>query len=304
MDVPAANDSQIGAFYTNRSIWSESQCNVAPEKVTLATDGTNTVIMQNITLQSNSTTYFAIPGEDGTDKGCGDRCANVYALENDGTNGYYYTCNVTVSNVTNTTRWSQQLPDNLARMAAMSIALTGYNYDKTADALQAQAFYHDFIYGTYLGGNSTSMEWLLRVFAIATVVSADRYNPYVQDGIPGDLPSQGVSLTLDHPGFIEAILLGIGGFHFLLFILAVYFANKAIVIDDSYLAISMQLNPVIEKLGGHGSLLKKKDICEALGNPDVAYGVVVRQPSNGVTRHLEISEVTGKPPGGWKGRYD
>jgi hypothetical protein len=259
--------------------------------------------MLNMTLHSNSTTYFTIPAEDGTDQGCGDRCARIYALENDGTSGYWFSCNVTVSNVTNTTRWHQQLPDNLARMAGMSIALTGYNYEKNASAIQAQAFDDDFFYGTYLGGNTTEMEWLLRVFAIATVASADIYNPYVQDGVPGDLPSQGVRLTLDHPEFIMAILIGIGGFHFLLFILAAYLANKVIVIDDSYLAISLQLNPVIEKMKGHGSLLNK-EICTELGNPEVAYGVVVRQPSNGTIRHLEISEITGKPPDGWKGNYD
>jgi hypothetical protein len=261
-------------------------------------------MLQNVTLQSNSTTYFTIPAEDGTPQGCGDRCARVYALENDGTSGFYYSCNVTVTNITNTTRWHQQLPDRLARMAAMSIALTGYNYDQSPNSTQSQAFDHDFFYGTYVDGNTTSMEWLLRVFAIATVASADRYNPYVQDAIPGDLPSQGVRLTLDHPEFIEAILGGIGGFHFVLFILGAYLANKAIVIDDSYLAISMQLNPVIERLKGHGSLLKSREICKALGDPEVAYGVVVRHPSNAITRHLEISEVTGKPPGGWKGHYD
>jgi hypothetical protein len=259
--------------------------------------------MQNITLQSNSTTYFTIPGEDGTDQGCGDRCAKVYALENNGKSGYYYACNVTVGNVTNTTRWVQQLPDNLARMAAMSIALTGYNYHNTPNATQFQAFDHDFVYGTYLGGNTTTMEWLLRVYAIATVVSADRYNPYVQDGIRGDIPSQGVRLTLDHPEFIAAILGGIGGFHFLLCILAAYFANKAIVIDDSYLAISMQLNPVIERLRGHGSLMKHNKICKVLRHPEVQYGSVMKQSPTGPIKHLEISEAAQKPPDGWKGWY-
>jgi hypothetical protein len=303
LDIPAANNTSIGAFYSNRSITAEAQCDSNPEQVSVnSTD--NTVDWGPYTLQPNSTTYWIVPAEDGTDKGCGDRCARVYAIENDGQSGYSYSCNVTVGNVTNITRWPQQLPDSLARMAGMSIALTGYSYGKSSDAGQQQAYDHEFLYGTYLDGNTSDMAWLLRTFALSTVVSADYYNPFVQDGIPGELPNQGVRLTLDHPEFILAILGGIGGFHFLLFILAAYFANKAIVTDDSYLAIALLFQPVVEKLRGHGSLLKGKQICNALGQPEVAYGTVLKQSPTGMIKHLEISEDTERPPKGWHGKYD
>jgi hypothetical protein len=148
------------------------------------------------------------------------------------------------------------------------------------------------------------MEWQLRAFAISTIVSADYYNPNVQDAIPGMLPEQGVRLTLDHPDFIEAILGGIGGFHFLLFILAAYFANKAIVIDDSYLAIAAVFQPVVARLRGHGSLLKTKQMCEALGDPKVSYGTVLKQSQSGMIKHLEISETSERPPKSWRGWYN
>jgi hypothetical protein len=263
------------------------------------------VELRNVILQPNSTAYWTYSAEDGTSLGCGDRCARVYALENDGQSGYYYSCNVTVGSVTNVTHFNtQQLPDRLARMAGMSIALTGYSYGQPADAAQQQAYTNDFIYGAYLDGNATTMEWFLRSFATSTIVSADYYNPYVQDGIPGMLPEVGVSLTLDHPEFIEAILGGIGGFHFLLFILAAYLANRAIVIDDSYLAIAMLYQPIVERLRGHGSLLKNKQIFKELNNPKVSYGTVLKQSATGMIKHLEISENTERPPKGWHGWYD
>src|ERR1700722_16759291 len=84
-------------------------------------------------------------------------------------------------------------------------------------------------YGSYLDGNTTVMEWLLRIYAISPIAGADKYNPWVKDPVPGQLPSQGVQLSVDNPKFIKAILGGIGGFHFLLFVLAEYFANKVIV---------------------------------------------------------------------------
>ncbi len=303
LDAPAANNTPIGRFYSNRSITTEAQCDSFTEPITLTSNGA--VELRNLTLEPNSTAYWTYSAEDGTSEGCGDRCARVYALENDGESGYYYSCNVTIGNVTNVTHWAtQQLPDRLARMAGMSIALTGYAYGKESDKSQQQTFDHDFIYGSYLAGNTTNMEGLLRSFAISTIVSADYYNPYVQDGIPGMLPAQGVRLMLDHPEFIEAILGGIGGFHFLIFILAAYLANRAIVMDDSYLAIAMVFQPVVERLRGHGSLLKTKQICKALGDPDVSYGTVLKQSATGMIKHLEISEATERPKKGWHGWYD
>jgi hypothetical protein len=302
MDVPAANDTSIGRFYSNRSITVEAQCNSTQEQISLLSNGT--VELMGYTLEPNSTLYWTRKAEDGTDEGCGDRCAIVYALENDGQSGYSYSCNVTVGNVTNTTRWDQQLPDRLARMAGMSIALTGYWAGDAPDEFQSQTFDHDFTYGTYLAGDSTGMEIFLRSFAISTIVSADYYNPDVEDGIPGIVPNQGVTLSLDHPEFIRAILGGIGGFHFLLFILAAYLANRAIVIDDSYLAIAMLYRPVVERLRGHGSLLKNKEICKGLGEPEVRYGTVLKQSPTGMIKHLEISEAAERPPKGWQGWYD
>lgn len=301
--MPAANDSSIGRFYSNRSITTEAKCDAFSEPVTAYPNGT--VELRNSILQPNSTEYWTYRAEDGTSLGCGDRCARVYALENDGQSGYYYSCNVTVGSVTNVTHFStQQLPDSLARMAGMSIALTGYWAGKPDEAYQQQAFTNDVIYGAYLAGNASIMETLLRSFAISAVVSADYYNPFVQDGIPGMLPEQGVHLNLDHPEFIEAILGGIGGFHVLIFILAAFLANRAIVIDDSYLAIAMLYQPIVERLKGHGSLLKTKQICKELSNPKVSYGTVLKQSATGLIKHLEISENTERPPKGWHGWYD
>jgi hypothetical protein len=303
MDIPAASDTMVSYFYTNRSIISESSCYSRPENVTINKDGT-VQMMDFTTLEPKSTKYLVIPNYDGTTLGCGDRCAIVEALENDSVSGFYYFCNVTISNVANTTRGPQQLSNFHAMMAAQSIALDGYGYGNASTVQQAQIYDDNFIFGTYMGGDTSSMERLLRLYSISTIASADIYNLWVPDPAPGLVPDQGVKLELDHPIYIEAILGGIGGFHFVIFILAAYFANKVVVIEDSYLAIALLLRPILDKLQGRGSLLGKKEICRALRDPEVSYGLLDRHTETQTIKHLEISEDCGKPSGGWMGWYN
>jgi hypothetical protein len=304
MDIPAAEESTMGQFYTNRSVTAESSCYSRTQKVVHEPNGTLTIM--DGPMRADSTWYWTWSSEDGTASGCGDRCARVYALENNVTHAFSYSCNITVNHVVNTTRWHQQIPDNIARMAGQSIALTGTADNTKKEPFQQQEYDHDFSWGTFLGGRADFMAWRLRTYAIGSIVGADKINPYIQDPVPGFLPTQGVRLKLDHPEFIAAILGGIGGFHFLFFILAAYLANKVVVIDDSYLAIALLLRPVVDKIREHGSLMDSREIVRALGRPDVMYGVVERQGNNlvGRIRHLEISEVSGKAVGGWRGWYD
>lgn len=187
-------------------------------------------------------------------------------------------------------------------MAAQSIAVTGFGGRMASSTDQSYTYFHDNFWGAYLAGDQFAMAWLLRIHAIGTIVGTDRYNDPVPDPMSCLIPNQGVRLNLDHPDFIEAILGGIGGFHFVFFIIAAWLANKVVVIDDSYLAIALLMRPVVDKLN-RGSLMNGKQICEALKYPEVSYGVVDKNTLMGKIRHLEISEMSGKPSRGWKGSY-
>ena len=98
-------------------------------------------VLGNITipipsLGSSSTTYIyrgVIPPQNAPVQRCSDRCTVVWAYRalgtsDDGTLGdpaQFYQCNVTVEAVTNTNDNIQELPDDVARLAAASISLSG-----------------------------------------------------------------------------------------------------------------------------------------------------------------------------------
>jgi hypothetical protein len=146
------------------------------------------------------------------------------------------------------------------------------------------------------------MESLLRLNAIAAVAGVDKNSPFLDTPISGQVPPQGNKLTLDNPYYIWAILGGIGGSHLVVFILAAYLANKVIVVQDSYLATSLLLEPVVEKLRESGVSVQNKRIWRALKDLEVAYGSVDRPAAMGTgmrtIRHLEISDVCERPLGG------
>lgn len=301
VDLPVANNSVMGQFYTNRSVISQSRCQASVGSAIIAQDKTASANVSGIIWDSmppNSTTYMVNSTNDGPLAGCGNRCATIFALEIYGTSAYLYTCNVTIGNVTNTTVPGQQISSTMARMAAESIALNGFG--NPYNSYQSQSYDSGFFYGTPLYGDTSAMERILRLNALSAIAGADKNNPWL-DPLPGQVLDQGNRLTLDHPEYIEAILGGIGGFHFLIFILAAYLANKVVVIQDNYLAISLLLHPVVEKLKERGISVSGKGI--AIKDLEVAYGSVSKSTGTGSIRHLEISEASEKPSEGWMGWY-
>lgn len=309
LDSPVDSASTVGLFYSNRSITTEASCTSKAEQVIPGQN--NTVTMGYNELPEYSVTYYVTPNADGTPESCGPRCTKVYALENNGIQGFSYDCNVTVGSVVNASsiRSAQEVSDDIAAIAAQSIAVNGYGGSKAASKVQGFSFYNDVVWGYYYSDGDPSWKaYLLRIHAIGAIVGADKYSPFVPDGMPGLIPNQGVRLNIDNPNYILAILWGIGGFHFVFFILAAWLSNKVVVIDDSYLVIAMLMRPIVNRID-HGSLMSGKEIYEALKRPEVTYGTVDRNAvdKNALTvkiKHLEISEMSGKPSNGWTGWYD
>ena len=236
-------------------------------------------------IEPNSTTFYTSPGLGD----CGPRCANVCAFENNGVEGFYYECEITVGNVVNATRPEHEVPDPVAKMAAGAIALQGY---QAVNAIaQYQRYPSGYEGGMWMNGDEEGMAAMMRQFAIGTLSAADLNNPNI-DRIFLDLqPGQGVKLSLDHPDNIHAILITILAVQLALFVVGALVANRAVVIDDSYIAIARLLRPVVDKLGDAGGLLDGETICDALGDSKVVYGTSTRKAARGVVRHLEVSEM-------------
>jgi hypothetical protein len=296
------SDSPIGQFYSNRSIATLSSCSVF--NVTEGANGsTNDIQYQSSTgqmttrsfklVQPNSTTYYT--NAEAVD--CGPRCANVCAFENDGAAGFYYECQVTLSNVTNAYDPAHIISDYTARTAAASIALQGYQSD-TQDA-QYQRYPGEFYYGMWLDGNNISMANRMGQFAIGVIAGADQNSPGIV--LTGSKPRQGVILNIDKPKYFHAILLTIASVQLILFIGGALLSNRVVVLDESYISISNIFKPLLKDVHD-GSLLDGKELCNVLGKEKtVAYGSALRESEKGQLRYLKIESdgIERRFPEGW-----
>jgi hypothetical protein len=307
-ESPADNTSNVGYFYSNRSIVTTSSRNVYPVIDNL--DGSSQTFQYELdgfihteyfqSIGPNSTTYFTSP-----DLGdCGPRCANVCEFENNGTAGFYYKCNVTVSDVQNATGSvvEQQVSDANAKIAAGAIALQGYQSENSTN--QYQTFPAQSTYGTFQDGNSTQMATGMRQFSIGVFITGDQIiNNIDPAGLSGFLPASGNVLSIDYNGGMLAILIGLAEAHLILLLIGIWVSNKVIVIEDEYLAIALLLNPVFNEYSDRGALLGGEER-ERIGEEmSVVYGLT-GEDENGV-KGLEISrdaECT-RTKGGWEGWY-
>ena len=293
LEWPIDSTSSTGTFFTNRTILGNSTCavynvtqgaNGDSQQIYFMKDGAIQV-QDFLLIEPNSTTFYTSP-----DLGdCGPRCANVCAFENTGVKGFYYECEITVGNVTNATRPEHEVPDHIAKMAAGAIALQGYQAVNAG--AQYQRYPAGYEGGMWMNGDEEGMAAMMRQYAIGTISAADLNNPNIDSILLDVQPGQGVKLSLDHPEYIHAILITILSVQLSLFVVGALVANRAVVIDDSYIAIARLLRPIVDKLGDHGGLLDGDAICEALGDKKVVYGTSTQKTARGVVRHLEISEM-------------
>lgn len=293
LEMPAQSTSS-GAFYSNRTIIGSTNCTSYPvtqgfngDSQTIYYTQNNTMQVQNFQMIApKSTTYYTSP-QDGN---CGPRCANVCAFENNGDKGFYYECEVAIGNVTNATLPEHQVSDHIAKLAAASIALQGYQAINATD--QYQRYPAGFEGGIWQKGNAAGMAAIMTQFAIGSISAADLNSPLLNETHQSLVPGQGVQLTLDHPSSIHAILITICGVHLVLFVAGALLANRVVVIDDSYLAIARLLRPLVENLGDDGGLLNGDEICEVLGEDvRVVYGSMSKKTADGLVRHLQISDM-------------
>ena len=307
-EIAADDNSNVGYFYSNRSIVTTSSCNV--HTVIDNLDGSSQTFQYDLdgsvhteyfqSIGPNSTTYFTSP-----DLGdCGPRCANVCAFENNGTAGFYYQCNVTVSDVHNASASvvEHNVSDTNAKIAAGAIALQGYQSVNSSN--QYQTFPALSTYGTFHYGNSAQMAYRMRQFPIGVFVTADQMINNVDNPVSGFLPASGNALSIDHNAGMWAIFLGLAGGHLVLLIVGIWVANKVIVIEDEYLAIAMLLRPVVSEYYERGALLGREER-ESIGHGmNVVYGLIAGE-RNGV-KGLEISREAEckRAEEGWEGWFD
>jgi len=217
---------------------------------------------------------------------CGPRCTQVkvfqpmYLSNADGLgvvkDPHFYICNNTVFPVqlySGSTIYSVddnvQMPDQVARIVAGVVGWSGSEAPNSTEELQT---YSRQAPETFTSDtNVVSIEDMVATFSIATVAALDETGP--RKIIPGDDPVVANVLNVGgdwrQPGSILAVIPAV---HFLAMIAVLIWADKAIILDDTYLTAAKFLKPMMDRLETRGNLMREHDMVEKLHNPRVKYG--------------------------------
>ncbi|TVY47492.1 hypothetical protein LOCC1_G002250 [Lachnellula occidentalis] len=211
-------------------------------------DGIGEVIVSHAVEESTS--FFTNMPDNGTyllNNQCddNDRCSIVEAFEASATNPWYYKCNITVGKTTNDFSNDSWVSDDMAFLAASSIAQIGYT-DETGQ--EVQIYPNGSHWGLPLHGNATDMGMTMSTFAIGAIGGASMYNPTkITQGI---VPSQGSKLDVGHQYFFYTIIGLIMGCHLLFCTIVAVLANRVMVGPDGHLSMGLLLRPIADSLNG------------------------------------------------------
>jgi hypothetical protein len=146
-------------------------------------------------------------------------------------------------------------------LAAQSIAL-GIN----SDGVSYQRYPEDSAYGTLFPDDAEGMGHQMAYFAIGSLAVTYLNNPTIT--VSGLQPEAGFSLNIHSNSKLILIFILISGVQLFLFLVTTFIASNVIVIDDSPIAISRLLQPIMSRLGHGGTILAGKEIAEALSRED------------------------------------
>ncbi|KAG9768385.1 hypothetical protein KCU88_g7227, partial [Aureobasidium melanogenum] len=257
---------------------------------------------------------------------CGERCAQIYALQtadnmtNDVPEPRFWSCLVNVSPVDNVHEYinpsQYQIPDLQATILAGSIGWSGVvtRGDSPMANLQVVRYPADSQSSPPGNISSDDMARLVMKFTTGAISALDTDGPRLNVTGYGPAPAQILQVQWK---YAAAVLGGIPTAQAVVLLAVVLFANKAIIKDTSHLSMARLLRPIVDKLGDTGCLLTGDEIAERLGNYRVIYGVrgpgrhgvpPVGVGDDGTTRHVDIideAEGLGYRRGGMpEGRYD
>ena len=276
----------------------------------------------------NSTTYVYngtnIP-QLATLVACGPRCLTIHTLRlgipppGGSLPATIFGCNISVTNVTNTTAPWQEYSNDMARLAIASIALTGRSFDPAGPGISWQQ-YQLYPWGNYLETHNLDAIGVgsnIAKFAMGSIAATASLN-HKQLHPSSTLPKLGYSPAIKWP-YVIVLFVCIGVVHVVLVVLLCLVARPVVVCDDSDLATARLLQGLVGRIpNGGGALLDGKALAEGIDrntNTDnyegtgskeptrVIYGVIDTKDSVGVRRPgLGLSEDI-QPLNLWSGAF-
>ena len=193
------------------------------------------------------------------------RCQVVQAFEAYAEAPYYYTCNISVSLTYNDPKNLSFVSDQMAQIAASSIALTGLGDSNEASA---QAYPPESFWGQ-ADGDSGLMGSYMSSCAIGAIAGAAQNNLYTS--YSGQSPIQGQYLEVGHQKLFYFILFAIAGSHLFFLLLVAYLANRVKVGPDEALSMALLLRPIADALDGVSGGEENKALEKAKKETKVRY---------------------------------
>ncbi|KAM0798594.1 hypothetical protein BDR22DRAFT_912903 [Usnea florida] len=276
----------------------------------------------------NSTTYVYdgvnIP-QNATLVACGPRCLTIYVLRlGKPFPANIFECQISVTDVTNTTAPWQEYPNGMARLAVASIALTG-RVRHFKDVGMTWQQYQLYSWGNYLEAHSLDADGIgsnIAEFAMGSIATTALLNQKVSNSSP-TLPILGYSPTIKWR-YVIALFAGIAAVHVILVGLLCWIARPVVVGDDSDLCTARLLHGLVGRIpDGGGTLLYGRELAQEIENltmdnavaggemgatnlqepTRVVYGVVETNDKAGIIRRrLGINEGI-QPLSSWRGAF-
>jgi hypothetical protein len=303
-----ANTTATG-YITTRYIESDAYCN--GYRVTEGQYGNLSYVVYNDGTKDVNQTLPEKPGPGGLltmskfNSTCGARCTDINTFQAasfptaqiDDTDlfdlyeGRFFVCNNTVLEVgdtAETVKPEYAVSDLTARMLAGAI---GWSSDvPSSDGKSLYMTYTNASeIGFYKTPNGTQMANLISGFTMGAVSFMDDSGAMDRKHVSGaeqPIAAQYLHVTWRFAG---AILAAIPFIHFWALLAVIRWANRAIIKDDSHLAIAKAYHSLLKRLGDTGCLLQGDEIVRVLENPLVKYGSSSSREQEGHL-HVDIFE--------------
>ncbi|EXJ86192.1 hypothetical protein A1O1_06562 [Capronia coronata CBS 617.96] len=144
-------------------------------------------------------------------------------------------------------------------------------------------------YGFVSIPSDSDMASAISSFMVGAIAIMDGSNALTRKNVTdGEMPIDAQILRVQWR-YAGSILAVIPFIHFRTLMAVIVWANKAIIKDDTHLAIAKLYHTFLSQLGDGGCLLRGDEIVQALHNPQVAYGWRPSREHDGAM-HVDVFE--------------
>ncbi|KAM3432162.1 hypothetical protein MY4824_006711 [Beauveria thailandica] len=274
LESTVANASYAGIVASNRSVTVTASCD--SYKVVAGGNGTS----PNITVRfKDGEDVFYLPVANGGSQilylhdpatEANDTWSQVNAFEPSDTDPWFYTCQVSVGNVTNGFLPQHYMGTNFTRYIPPAIALQGYGASdsdigltNTTTNYQFQSYPLQTYFGWPASGSGVFMARLVSRCAINALAVGAAFSTNVD--VPGMEPQRAIQLEITKWRYVHVIVGLTVGVQLVIHLVAVLVANRVQVREQRSLATASLLRPLLAGVSERASMARGKQIAKLIG---------------------------------------